>query len=140
MILFMSLMGEGKKAELDKNASFCCPCAALIRREWKSRFDRVMKALGSPGASESVEVSGAEVDLVSRDQSVGPKRKAGGERARACPPGCDHNVPLPSDVLIEVKVPVQVWLRSPLLNFYYFLNISNPKFQQISSFLSCRSC
>uniref|UniRef100_A0A3P9IDF1 Codanin 1 n=1 Tax=Oryzias latipes TaxID=8090 RepID=A0A3P9IDF1_ORYLA len=76
---------------------------ALIRREWKSRFDRVMKALGSPGASESVDVSGAEVDLVSRDQSVGPKRKAGGEQARACPPGCDHSVPLPSDVLIEVK-------------------------------------
>ncbi|XP_024139248.1 codanin-1 [Oryzias melastigma] len=72
----------------------------LIRREWKIRFDRVMKALGSP---DSVNVSGAEVDPIAQDRPVGPKKKPGSERAMICPPGCDHSAALPSDVLIEMK-------------------------------------
>ncbi|XP_034531255.1 codanin-1 [Notolabrus celidotus] len=72
---------------------------ALIRREWKSRYDRVMKAVGSPGAPDSGNV----VELVSHDQSTTPKRKQGSERVTSCPPHCNHSASLPSDVLIEIK-------------------------------------
>ncbi|KAJ3612795.1 hypothetical protein NHX12_019053 [Muraenolepis orangiensis] len=68
---------------------------ALIRREWKSRFDRVMK---------SVDVTqGAGPELANREQPTTPKRKPGSERTLACPPDCLHSAPLPSDVIIEIK-------------------------------------
>ncbi|XP_072221144.1 codanin-1 isoform X1 [Leuresthes tenuis] len=70
---------------------------ALVRREWKSRYDRVMKALGSPAAPDSA------VELVAQEPATTPKKKQGGERAMSCPPGCDHSASLPSDVLIEIK-------------------------------------
>ena len=84
--------------------SFCSLCKALVRREWKSRYDRVMKALGSPAAPDSAGVHGTAVELVAQEQSTTPKKKQGGERAMSCPPGCDHSASLPSDVLIEIKV------------------------------------
>lgn len=65
----------------------------------------MMKTLGSP---DSVNVSGAEVDPIAQDRPVGPKKKPGSERAMTCPPGCDHSAALPSDVLIEMKVPVNI--------------------------------
>uniref|UniRef100_A0A8C2Z5A7 Codanin 1 n=1 Tax=Cyclopterus lumpus TaxID=8103 RepID=A0A8C2Z5A7_CYCLU len=58
---------------------------ALIRREWKSRCDRVMKAVGG-------------------EPSTTPKRKQGSERATSCPPHCNHSASLPSDIIIEMKV------------------------------------
>ncbi|CAL8284487.1 unnamed protein product [Lota lota] len=67
---------------------------ALIRREWKSRFDRVMK---------SMDTQGAGLELASQVQPTPPKRKPGGERALFCPPDCLHGAPVPSDVLIEMK-------------------------------------
>ncbi|XP_041828654.1 codanin-1 [Melanotaenia boesemani] len=74
---------------------------ALVRREWKSRYDRVMKALGSPGAPEFGEVDRAAVELVTQEQTTTPKK--GIERAMSCPSQCDHSASLPSDVLIEIK-------------------------------------
>ncbi|CAB1433750.1 unnamed protein product [Pleuronectes platessa] len=72
---------------------------ALIRREWKSRYDRVMKAVGSPAAPDSGDV----VELVAQEQSTTPKRKQGSERVISCPPHCSHSALLPSDILIEMK-------------------------------------
>ncbi|CAJ1073278.1 codanin-1 isoform X1 [Xyrichtys novacula] len=72
---------------------------ALIRREWKSRYDRVMKALGGVATADSGDV----VELVTLDQSTTPKRKQGSERVTSCPPHCNHTAPLPSDVLVEMK-------------------------------------
>ncbi|MEQ2220474.1 hypothetical protein ILYODFUR_005852 [Ilyodon furcidens] len=74
---------------------------ALIRREWKSRYDRVIKALGSPVAPDSVDAEGAVVELVRQAQMNTPKKKQ--ERAMSCPPLCKHSSFLPSDVLIEIK-------------------------------------
>ncbi|XP_068194538.1 codanin-1 [Antennarius striatus] len=72
---------------------------ALIRREWKSRYDRVMKASGIPVAPDSVNLD----TVVELEQSNTPKRKQGSERTPSCPPHCNHKAPLPSDVLIEMK-------------------------------------
>ncbi|KAK9533940.1 hypothetical protein VZT92_009026 [Zoarces viviparus] len=78
---------------------------ALIRREWKSRSDRVMKAVGGPVAPDSRDVEGAAaLELVSKDEpSTAPKRKQGGERVTSCPPHCDHSASLPSDIIVEMK-------------------------------------
>ncbi|XP_047467930.1 codanin-1 [Mugil cephalus] len=76
---------------------------ALVRREWKSRYDRVMKALGSPVAPDAADADRAVVELVAQAQATTPKRKQGSENATSCPPHCDHSAPLPSDVLIEIK-------------------------------------
>ncbi|CAL8298845.1 unnamed protein product [Arctogadus glacialis] len=67
---------------------------ALIRREWKSRFDRVMK---------SMDAQGAGMEPANQAQPTTPKRKPGGERALVCPTACPHAAPLPSDVLIQIK-------------------------------------
>nr|XP_046268171.1 codanin-1 [Scatophagus argus] len=76
---------------------------ALIRREWKSRYDRVMKAVGSPVAPDSGNLEGAVVELVTQEQSTTPKRKQGSGRVASCPPHCSHGASLPSDILIEMK-------------------------------------
>ncbi|XP_071381513.1 codanin-1 [Centroberyx affinis] len=76
---------------------------ALIRREWKSRFDRVMKALASPAAPDSGDVEGVGDVLAAQEQPITPKRKQGSERVTACPPDCGHTASLPSDILIEIK-------------------------------------
>ncbi|XP_059907260.1 codanin-1 [Gadus macrocephalus] len=67
---------------------------ALIRREWKSRFDRVMK---------SMDAQGAGLEPANQALPSTPKRKPGGERALVCPTACPHAAPLPSDVLIQMK-------------------------------------
>ncbi|XP_011613474.2 codanin-1 [Takifugu rubripes] len=69
---------------------------ALIRREWKSRYDRVMKEVGGPPALDLC-------DVVREERVTTPKRKQGSQRAASCPPDCPHTAPLPSDVFIELK-------------------------------------
>ncbi|XP_070698902.1 codanin-1 [Pempheris klunzingeri] len=76
---------------------------ALIRREWKSRYDRVMKAAVGPATSDSGGAEGAVDELVTQEQATTPKRKLGSERVTSCPPQCNHSAPLPSDILIEIK-------------------------------------
>ncbi|KAM9842817.1 codanin-1 [Aulostomus maculatus] len=76
---------------------------ALIRREWKSRFDRVMKSLGSPAAADSGDGEGSVDELITQRQPATSKRKQGGERVTCCPPHCDHSASLPSDILIMMK-------------------------------------
>uniref|UniRef100_A0A665VAA8 Codanin 1 n=1 Tax=Echeneis naucrates TaxID=173247 RepID=A0A665VAA8_ECHNA len=76
---------------------------ALIRREWKSRYDRVIKTLGSPGAPDLGDVERAVVRLATQESTT-PKKKPGSERMTSCPPHCKHSSSLPSDVLIEIKV------------------------------------
>ncbi|XP_023127800.2 codanin-1 isoform X1 [Amphiprion ocellaris] len=78
---------------------------ALVRREWKSRYDRVMKALSSPVAPDSADVDRAVVELVTQEQSTTPKRTQGSEseRVTSCPPHCNHSASRPSDILIEMK-------------------------------------
>ncbi|XP_029349400.1 codanin-1-like [Echeneis naucrates] len=75
---------------------------ALIRREWKSRYDRVIKTLGSPGAPDLGDVERAVVRLATQESTT-PKKKPGSERMTSCPPHCKHSSSLPSDVLIEIK-------------------------------------
>ncbi|XP_029973279.1 codanin-1 [Salarias fasciatus] len=78
---------------------------ALVRREWKSRYDRVMKALGSPPASDPADVDRPAAEAVPRDRPAAPKRKQEneGETSTSCPPSCDHGASRPSDILIEIK-------------------------------------
>ncbi|XP_045919243.1 codanin-1-like [Micropterus dolomieu] len=76
---------------------------ALIRREWKNKYDRVIKAVGSSVAPDSGDVEGAVAELVTQEQSTTPKRKQGSQRATSCPPHCNHNASLPSDILVEMK-------------------------------------
>ncbi|KAK2892035.1 codanin-1 [Channa argus] len=73
---------------------------ALIRREWKSRYDRVMKVLGSLAAPGSGDV---EQELVTQVQPTTPKGKQAKERSTSCPEHCKHLASLPSDILIEMK-------------------------------------
>lgn len=73
---------------------------ALIRREWKSKYDRVMKAHSSP---DSGDLEAAVDELLTQGKLATPKRKQVNERVSTCPPHCDHKVPLPSDVMIEMK-------------------------------------
>ncbi|XP_014050869.2 codanin-1 [Salmo salar] len=82
---------------------------ALVKREWKTKFDRVMKSLPSPEAS-GMEGSGSGLGAkagavaVTQEQSRTPKRDMGKEEAgTSCPPDCPHSAPLPSDVLVEIK-------------------------------------
>ncbi|GAA6223312.1 codanin-1 [Lates japonicus] len=76
---------------------------ALIRREWKTRYDRVIKVLGSPVAPDVGDTERAADELVTQEQSTTPKRKRGSERVISCPPHCNHSASLPSDILIEMK-------------------------------------
>lgn len=69
----------------------------LLKREWKTAFDRVMKSLPS-----SSSLNGKEGDGASKNQQV--QRSASGLTAEAsCISDCTHEVPLGSEVLIEIK-------------------------------------
>ncbi|KAM4723221.1 codanin-1 isoform 1-T1 [Anableps anableps] len=74
---------------------------ALIRREWKCRYDHVIKTLGSPVVPDSADADSAVVELVRQGQMNTPRKKQ--ERVMSCPPLCKHNSSLPSDILIEIK-------------------------------------
>ncbi|XP_019746088.1 codanin-1 [Hippocampus comes] len=63
---------------------------ALIRREWKCRYERVTKTLTADSADEL-------------GPPLTPKRKQGATRVTSCPPCCTHSASLPSDVLIALK-------------------------------------
>nr|XP_057913563.1 codanin-1 isoform X2 [Doryrhamphus excisus] len=76
---------------------------ALIRREWKCRYERVMKTTGSSVPSDLAEAGPALDELVAHGTSVTPKRKQGDGRAASCSPSCTHGASLPSDVLIAIK-------------------------------------
>ncbi|XP_061096062.1 codanin-1 isoform X2 [Conger conger] len=68
---------------------------ALIKREWKTAFDRLMKTLptSTPGEGEGVTAG-----------AVKPQPPAqGGDPSTLCTQDCTHNAPLPSDVIIEIK-------------------------------------
>ncbi|NWX81887.1 CDAN1 protein, partial [Nothoprocta pentlandii] len=54
--------------------------AALIKREVKATFNRMLKVPGPPQPSEDAQ-----------------------ELRRACPPGCQHRAPFPSQVINEIK-------------------------------------
>ncbi|XP_072313743.1 codanin-1 [Eucyclogobius newberryi] len=69
---------------------------ALIRREWKTKYDRVVKSLGA-------DVDSAADELATHGKLTTPKRKPANERVATCGPHCTHDVPLHSDVMIEIK-------------------------------------
>ncbi|XP_048048281.1 codanin-1 [Megalobrama amblycephala] len=69
----------------------------LLKREWKSAFDRVMKSLPSAFSLDAEEGEGS-----SKSQQV--QRSASGLSAgSSCVSDCTHKVPLGSEVMIEVK-------------------------------------
>lgn len=76
---------------------------ALIRREWKIKYDRVMKVLSSSVASDNGDPDGVMDELIALGKTATPKRKQANERVATCPPHCDHKAPLPSDIMIEMK-------------------------------------
>ncbi|XP_061896934.1 codanin-1-like [Entelurus aequoreus] len=77
---------------------------ALIRREWKCKYEHVRKSLGiSSAPSDSADARLAVHEPVAPGLSVSPKRKPGGARATSCSPCCSHSALLPSDVLIMIK-------------------------------------
>ncbi|XP_052009059.1 codanin-1-like [Xyrauchen texanus] len=68
----------------------------LLKREWKSAFERVMKSV--PSSSLEAE----EGERTSKNQQV--QRSAAGLSAGSyCPSDCTHKVPLGSEVMIEIK-------------------------------------
>ncbi|XP_072545683.1 codanin-1 [Salminus brasiliensis] len=70
---------------------------ALIKREWKSSFERVMKTLPCPASTESMDAEGTGKSL----QSL--KSSSGQETGSSCLPDCTHKAPLASDVIVEIK-------------------------------------
>lgn len=71
---------------------------ALLKREWKSAFERVIKSVPSTFILDAEEGEGS-----SKSQPV--QRSASGLSAgSSCVSGCNHKVPLGSEVIIEVKV------------------------------------
>ncbi|XP_036398337.1 codanin-1 [Megalops cyprinoides] len=74
---------------------------ALIKREWKTAFDRVMKTL--PAAPPLTgEGEGSQVATV-RQQAT-PQGASQGEDTRSvCPKDCTHSATLPSNIIIEIK-------------------------------------
>lgn len=52
---------------------------------------------------DSGEVDSAVDELVTQGKVSTPKRKQTNERVATCPPHCTHDVPLPSDVMVEIK-------------------------------------
>lgn len=75
---------------------------ALIKREWKSTFDRVMKTVPVPDQGE-VEGLGLGLGVATSEHPTTPKRKQGNEVIASCPAGCTHSALMPSDVLVEIK-------------------------------------
>lgn len=69
----------------------------LLKREWKSAFERVMKSVPSP-----LSVDAEEAEGLSRSQQV-QKSASGLSAGSTCVPGCAHKVPLGSEVMIEIK-------------------------------------
>ncbi|XP_066550312.1 codanin-1 isoform X2 [Amia ocellicauda] len=70
--------------------------AALIKRELKNTFDRVMKTMPHPST-----VPGEGAVVVKEQPPTKAKETEEGE-AR-CPLGCQHRATLPSDIIIEIK-------------------------------------
>ncbi|KAI7804405.1 putative codanin-1 [Triplophysa rosa] len=69
----------------------------LLKREWKTAFDRVMKSLPSSNLNGKDDGDGA-----SKNQQV--QRSASGLTAEtSCISDCTHKVPLGSEVMIEIK-------------------------------------
>ncbi|XDV43496.1 hypothetical protein PO909_011973 [Leuciscus waleckii] len=69
----------------------------LLKREWKSAFERVIKSVPSTFNLDAEEGEGS-----SKSQQV--QRSASGLSAgSSCVSGCNHKVPLGSEVIIEVK-------------------------------------
>lgn len=74
------------------------PNAALIKREWKNTFQRIMKSHpSSPTAQGEAAVAWEQPPLHGAD----PKK----DMVSHCPVGCTHKASLPSDIIIEMKVP-----------------------------------
>ncbi|KAI4873318.1 hypothetical protein NFI96_029066, partial [Prochilodus magdalenae] len=69
----------------------------LIKREWKSSFERVMKSVPCPARTESADTEGTGKSL----QMLGSS--SGKDAVASCPPDCTHKAPLSSDVVIEIK-------------------------------------
>ncbi|TSN67084.1 Codanin-1 [Bagarius yarrelli] len=70
---------------------------ALIKREWKSTFERVMKNATCSTSTESVDTGGSGKTVLINKSS--PGQGAGS----SCPQDCSHKGPLASDVIIELK-------------------------------------
>ncbi|NWZ51764.1 CDAN1 protein, partial [Haliaeetus albicilla] len=64
--------------------------AALIKREVRATFNRMLKVPGLPMPGEDAL-----------------------ELRRDCPPGCQHCAPLPSQIINEIKVPIVHFLACP---------------------------
>ncbi|XP_035251916.1 codanin-1 [Anguilla anguilla] len=73
---------------------------ALIKREWKAVFERVMKTL--PAAPPSTPGEGEGV-TAGATKPQPPPPPQGEDASALCPKDCTHSAPLPSDVIIEIK-------------------------------------
>ncbi|KAK2878520.1 hypothetical protein QQF64_011434 [Cirrhinus molitorella] len=69
----------------------------LLKREWKSAFERVLKSVPS-----SVSLDAEEGEGSSRSQRV-QRSTTGLSAGSACVSDCTHKVPLGSEVMIEIK-------------------------------------
>ncbi|KAG9336800.1 hypothetical protein JZ751_003148 [Albula glossodonta] len=70
---------------------------ALIKREWKNAFDRVIKSLPTPG-------EGGEINAAATRSQPPPHRAGNGEDPKTqCPKDCTHSATLPSNIIIEIK-------------------------------------
>ncbi|KAF7704340.1 codanin-1 [Silurus meridionalis] len=70
---------------------------ALIKKEWKSTFERVMKNVQCPTSTESVDAGGPGKSVPRQKSSPGQ------DAGSSCPQDCSHQGPLASDVIIEIK-------------------------------------
>ncbi|XP_058847238.1 codanin-1-like isoform X8 [Acipenser ruthenus] len=77
--------------------------AALIKRELKAAFDRMMKSLPPPPVGA---LSEGETPREPPEHTASRLE----EKGASCPPGCEHKATLPSDLIIEIKEVLSVTL------------------------------
>ncbi|XP_031436332.1 codanin-1 [Clupea harengus] len=79
---------------------------ALIKREWKSVFDRVMKTLPSPPPPNPEAPTQTQTQIQTQTQApTDPQRGGGGQTLgeKDCPPECTHQAPRASSVITDIK-------------------------------------
>ncbi|KAJ8289625.1 hypothetical protein GJAV_G00003470 [Gymnothorax javanicus] len=106
---------------------------ALIKREWKTAFDRLMKTL--PSATPSTPGDGEGVTAGAPKLQSPTKRE---DPSSICPKDCDHSAPLPSDVIIEIKEVLSISVGPRCEDEHLSVECLQDLVRRLGRALSCR--
>ncbi|XP_023683181.1 codanin-1 isoform X2 [Paramormyrops kingsleyae] len=105
--------------------------AALIKREWKSAFQRIMKAQpSSPTAQGEAAVVWEQPPFHGADTKK--------HMASHCPVGCTHKASLPSDIIIEMKEALSIAVGPRYEGEHLSHQALQDLLQRVGKTLSCR--